>query len=433
MDAKMKVTVLLILLSCYQMSSLDTNSTLFQEVFAYHTDTAQKAKFANEVVNKIYNAFRQWFFTITFCEFTYFENRILKYTENYGYGYPVLLLNGCPDANKTRTKPRVDKHGQTAYLVTSEDLTVDGSDYVVDTLKRTGVFKPRSAVIFIVNEVVTIDNYFYFTVKNHFQLLWSRSITNSVLILWSGRLRIYTYNPFFNEVQDITKVKDISNYLMKQYHNLYGHGLRISVYRKVYVSDVTGPVLCDSLLAKTVIHFLNATCVPMVPRDGNTVGDLIDGVATGVTADLMDGYSDLELSSRILKNSYYGYIDTTYPLTQDRLCFLVKNSEKQATFTTTIDLISNLLLFTFIFIMITCIILAIIIRKIESNIWKLNDKQRAGETSMDLVKCFIRQTVDIKFWGPVFRFLIILVIMYSLIVDCVIDVSYITIKLFCIF
>lgn len=426
-DAKMKVSVLVILLLCHQTSSLNTKSTLFQEVFAYHENTAQKANFANEVVKKIYNAFQQWFFTITFCEFTYFENRILKYTENYGYGYPVLLLNGCPDTNKTRVKPRVNKHGQTAYLVTSKDLTIDGSDYVVETLERTGVFKPRSAVIFVINEVTTMNKYFYHTVKSHFQLLWSRSITNSVLIVWTDRLKIYTYNPFINQVQDITEVKDISHLLKKQYHNLYGYALRISVYRKVYVSDEKGPVLCNSNLAKTVISFLNATCLPKVPRDGNTVGDLLpDGVATGVTADLIDGYSDLELSSRILKNSYYGYIDTTYPLNQDKLCFLVKGSERQATFTTTIDLISNILLFAFLFIVISFIILAIVVRKIESKIWKLDNKQTAGETAMDLVKCLIRQTVDIMFWGPVFRFLIMLVILYSLIVDSIIDVSFIT-------
>lgn len=420
----MKITVLLVLLSCHWTSSLNTNITLFREVFKYNENTARKANFAKEVVNKIYNAFRQWYFTITFCEFTYFENRILGYTETYGYGYPVLLLNGCPDSNKTRVKPRVDKHGQTAYLVTSKDISIDGSEYAVETLKRTGVFKPRSAVIFVINEFLNIDKYFYYTVKNHFQLLWSRSITNSVLILWTDRLKIYTYNPFLDEVQDITEVKDISQLLAKQYYNLYGFGLRISVYRKVYMSDDTGPVLCDSKLAKTVISFLNATCVPMVPRDGNTVGDLLpDGVATGVTADLMDGYSDLELSSRILKNSYYGYIDNTYPLNQDELCFLVKNSEKQATFTTTIDLISNVLLFTFMFILITSIILVIFVRKIESMIYKMDNKQTVGETALDLVKCFIRQTVDIKFRGPVFRLLILLIIIYSLIVDCVIDVS----------
>lgn len=421
----MKVTVLLILLLNHQTKGQDPNSILFKEVMAYHADVAQKSNFASEVVDKIYNAFRQWFFTITFCEFTYFENRILKFTENYGYGYPILLLNGCPDTNRSRSRPRLDKHGTTAYLVTSSQLSVDTSEYVMDILERTGVFKPRSAVIFVINEVVTVTRYFYFEIKNHFELLLSRSITNSVLILWCDRLKIYTYNPFLEEIQDVSEVENLNRYLSRTYNNLHGLALKVSVYRKVYLSDKTGPVLCDTNLEKLVMSYLNATCIPTVPRDGNTVGDLLeDGLATGATADLLDSSSDLELSSRILKNSYYGYIDTTYPLMQDQLCFLVENSDRQATFTTTINLISNLLMLVFLLIVIAFVIISIMVRKTESKICDLDDTQRVGDTTMDLIKCLLRQTLDLKFSGPVFRVIIALIMTYSLIVNSVIDVSF---------
>lgn len=421
----MNIILFSILIStAHKTHTLDQTSALQKEVFKYHNVTAIKADFASEVVDKIFNGFQQWFLTVTFCDFTYFENSLLKYIEIRGDGYPVILINGCPDANKTRVKPKINKHGKTAYLVTSSELNLDGSDFVIDTLERTGVFKPRSTVIFIINDVVKIDNYFYYTLKLHFKLLWSRSITSSVLFLKSDRLQIYTYNPFFDEIRDITNIEDLDNVLTKQCYNLYGYKLRLSVFRKIYVSDESGPVLCDSRLAKSVMSFLNASCVPVVPRDGQTVGDLLDnGTATGITADLMDGYSDLELSSRILKNSYYGYIDTTYPLRQDDLCFLVKNSEKQSTFTTTINLISLPLFCIFFFVVIIFILLSIKVRVAESKLLKLENRQTAGAVAVDLIKCFMRQTVDFKFWGPVFRSLTMMILLYSVIVNSVIDVS----------
>ncbi|KAM3957097.1 ionotropic receptor 85a [Aphomia sociella] len=377
-----------LILSFMPDDNYNINSVLYNEIFAYHKETSEKAEIANQVVNKIYNSFKQWFFTITFCDFTYIENRILKYTETQDYGYPVLLLNGCPHTNTTKVKPRINKHGQTAYVITSKELTLDVSEYIIETLVRTGVFKPRSAVIFIINVPVEMDSYYYYVMKNHFQFLWTRSVTNSVVILWSDRLYMFSYNPFSDQLKEINDVKNVGGFLSKQYYNLYGHELRLSVFRKKFITDKTGPVKCDSKLATMVMNRLNASCKPITPRDGNTVGDLLDdGTATGVTGDLIDGYTDLELNSRILKNSYYGYIDTTYPLTQDELCFLVKKSEKQSTFMTTL---------------------------------KLNH-QTTGTTVMLLIKCFIRQTADIKFMGSIFRFLTLMTIMYSLIIDCVID------------
>ncbi|XP_072932992.1 uncharacterized protein [Epargyreus clarus] len=314
----MSLTLLYTVILLYNSPRFTSANVLKTEIFAYHNETSFKAEFAYQVVQKIFNAFRQWFFTITFCEFTYFENRILKYTENYAYGYPVMLLNGCPDVNKTKVKPKINKHGQTAYVITSEDLTIDGSEFSVDALLRTGVFKPRSVVIFVINTPIKMDSYFYYAMKRHFHLLFTRSLTNSVILVWSGELKMFTYNHFKDEVRDVTNVKDISSLLARQYDDLYGSQLRLSVFRKIYTSDETGPVHCNSNLAKTVMNYLNATCKPLPPRDGNTVGDMLqDGTVTGVTADLMDGYTDLELNSRILKNSYYGYIDTTYPLEQD--------------------------------------------------------------------------------------------------------------------
>ncbi|KPI95857.1 hypothetical protein RR46_11570 [Papilio xuthus] len=307
--------ILTIIALLHPSISIDPDSPLSKEIFTYHNQTSFKAEYAFEVVEKIFNAFKQWFFTITFCDFTYFENRILKYTENNGYGYPVMLLNGCPDANKTKVKPRINRHGATAYLVTSNQLSLDGSEFVIEALMRTGVFKPRSAVIFVINTPVEMDSYFFYTMKLHFRLLLSRSITNSVMVLYCHRLIMYTYNPFNNEIRDVTNVKDVGRLLAQQYNNLFRQELRLSVFRKIFVSNENGPVYCDSRLAETVMKILNATCKPLAPRDANTVGDLLkNGTATGVTADLIDGYTDLELNSRILKNSYYGYIDTTYPL-----------------------------------------------------------------------------------------------------------------------
>lgn len=404
---------------------VNPSSVLFQEVQAYHVETRGKADFAFEVVDKIYNAFRQWFFTIIFCEFTYFENRILKYTENYNNGYPVLLLDGCPSSNETENRPRIDKHGQTAYIVTSNELSLEANDFAIQALRKTGLFKPRSAVIFVINLPVAIDSYFYYTMKQHFQLCWSRRIANSILVLWStDRLRMYTYNPFFDEIKDITDVKDISHLLSKPYDNLYGRELRLSVFRKPFIYDNTAQIDCSSKLASTMMSLLNASCKPLAPRDGNTVGDLLEnGTATGVTGDLIDGYTDLELNSRILKNSYYGYIDTTYPLSQDSLCFLLKKSDPQSTFMTTMKLMSTDILLTFAFNIFIMLLVALVALKVEMRVWSPNEKQSAATTVIDLVKCFIRQTVVIKFLGPVYRAVVLIIIVYSLIIDCAIDVS----------
>ncbi|CAH1286816.1 unnamed protein product [Chrysodeixis includens] len=416
------LVILFFILLFNQSLGLNESNALYQEVFEYHNETSAKANFAYEVVQIMYNSFRQWFFTITFCEFTYFENRILKYTETYGYGYNVMLLNGCPDSNGSFVKPRYNRHGETAYLVTSNELSIDVSETVINTLKRTGVFKPRSAVIFVINTPVELDKYFYHALRNHFKLLWSTSVSNSVLILKTNQLKMYTYNPFFQEVKDITHVKDVSKLLSKQYNNLYGYELRLSVFKKIFISDTPGPVRCDSNLAKTVIEFLNASCYPVAPRDDSTVGDLLENsTATGVTADLMDGYTDLELNSRILKNTYYGYIDTTYPLVQDELCFIVKKSELQSAFKTTIKLISLELLLLFFFTFTVFLIITTLVRKIERHLMKIEDNQTIGAILVDLIKCFIRQTVDFKFMGPLFRYLILLILVYSLIIDCAID------------
>lgn len=402
---------------------LHPRSALYQEVFTYHNNTYDKAEYAFEVVDKIYNAFRQWFFTIIFCEFTYFENRILKYTETKDHGCPVVVLSGCPSSESTKVKPVIDKHGATAYIVTSNELSLEVSDDVIRTLIRTGVFKPRSPLIFVINIAVDVDSYFYYEMQIHFQLLWSRSITNSVLIVWNKRLTMYTYNAFLNEVKDITGIKDVSGYLSHQYHNLHGHQLRLSVFRKVFLSNETGPVKCESRLATTVLSFLNASCLPLMPRDGNTVGDLLDnGTSTGVTGDLIDGYTDMESSSRILKNTYYGYIDTTYPLTNDALCFMVKKTNKQSTFVSVLKLISINIFLLFFSTLVLLIMLAMITWKLETRF--LSEKQQTNEsTLMVLVKCFLRQTTDIKFLGYVFRFVIFIIITYSLIINCVIDVS----------
>lgn len=417
---------LFVVLLAHQSLCVSPTSVLYTEIFTYHNETAFKSDFAYEVVDKIYNSFREWFFTIIFCEFTYFENRILKFTETMNYGYPVVLINGCASTDSSyRVKPKIDKQGETAYVVTSDDLSVEVNENSIRALVRTGVFKPRSTVIFIINLPVVTDQYFHYAVHQHFQLLRSNRITNTVLMVWSDyKLRMYTYNHFFDEVKDITDEKDVSLLLTRKYYNLYGHELRLSVFRKVYISDETGPVKCDSRLATTLMSYLNATCLPLVPRDGNTVGDLLDnGTATGVTADLMDGYTDLELSSRVLKNSYYGYIDTTYPLVQDELCFLVKKSDKETTFAATIKLISIKLLLFFMFNVVFLITSAIISRKMEIYIMDIKEKQTASSTTIDMVKCFLRQTVDIKFMGPGFRLIVLIIILYSLVIDCVIDVS----------
>lgn len=418
----LKIFVTLTLVN-YSLSQ-NTSSVLYNEVFTYHEQTFQKAEFAYEVVLKIFNAFQQWFFTVTFCEFTYFENRILKYTETFGYGYPVMLLNGCQDPNSTQVKPRLNRHGQTAYIVTSNRLSVEDSENAIDALTKTGVFKRRSAVIFVLNVPVEVDSYFYYTMKIHFELLWSRRISNSILVLWTDRLRLYTYNPFYHEIRDITGVRDITKLLQEQYDDLNGQELRLSVFRKIYTSDDTGPVHCNSRLAKTVLKRINATCLPLTPRDGSTVGDLLEnGTATGVTADLLDGYTELELSSRILKNSYYGYIDTTYPLRQDNLCFLMKKSMNQSAFTTTLQLITvdMLLLFTFNVIVLTAV--SITIRRAERDLWKIHDKMSTSDVVVEIVKCFLRQTVDIKFPGMVFRCVVLAIMVYSLVVNCAVDVS----------
>lgn len=413
---------IVLLLHCPRVT---TSNVLFQEVETYHNETYYKANHAFRVVNKIYNAFRQWYFTITLCEFTYFENRILKYTETMGYGYPVLLLNGCPNTNRTRSKPKFDIHGETAYIITSTELSLDDSEYVADALLRTGVFKPRTPVIFVLNVPVEIDAYYFFVMKIHFRLLWSRSITNSiVMLLNSNKLWTFSYDYFLDEIEDISQVQDIHEWLLYQYDDLYGHELRLSVFKRVYQMQKNQPIQCDSRLARTVMKQLNATCKPIAPRDGNTVGDLLpNGTSTGVTADLIDGYTDLELNSRILKNSYYGYIDTTYPLTQDDLCFMLKNTDKQSNFASVIQLISVKIVIVFMFNVIALIVIAIVARELEMRIWNIKENRTRGAAVVDFVKCFIRQTVDVKLPAFVYRCIVLMIIAYSLVINCVIDVS----------
>ncbi|CAH2084506.1 unnamed protein product [Euphydryas editha] len=416
------IRIILALVSVNFCLCFNQSNVLYHEVHDYHNETFFKAEFAYQFVQKIFNAFKQWYFTVTFCDFTYFENRILKYIESHDYGYSVMLLNGCQNLNNSKVKPRLDKHGEAAYIVTSGDLTIDDSEYAIEALTRTGVFKPRSAVIFVINVPIQEDNYFYFSMMNHFELLWRRSITNSIVVLWSDRLKLYAYNPFKKEIYDITHIKNISKYLYQMYKDLYGYKLRLGVFRKLYTSDQTGPVNCEAILAKTMIKLLNATCNPLVPRDGSTVGDILEnGTATGVTADLLDGYADLELNSRILMNSYYGYIDTTYPLMQDELCFLVQKSIKQSTFMTTFHLISMDILLLCCTTVISLIVITVITLKIETKFWLPIDKRSTSDTVIDLIKCLIRQTVDFKFTGPIFRWLVFLTMTYSLIIDCAID------------
>ncbi|CAF4850578.1 unnamed protein product [Pieris macdunnoughi] len=417
---KLEIRVLW-LLPCLSLC-LKPNSVLYKEIFEYHNETFFKAEYAYEVVTKIFNAYKQWFFTITFCEFTYFENRILKYIENYGDGYPVMLLSGCPDTNNTKVKPKINKHGQTAYVVTSNDLSIEESEFAIEAFIRTGVFQPRAAVIFVIKTPVQVDSYFFYTMKNHFELLWKRKVTNSVLVLWSEGLRIYAYNIFYKEIKDITDVKYVNEIFARQFDDLFGHELRISVFRKIYTNNNTGAIDCSSRLVHTIVETFNATCKPLPPRDGNTVGDLLEnGTATGVTADLIDGYSDLELNSRILKTSYYGYIDTTYPLVQDELCFLIKKSKKQSTFTTTLKLISTEMLVLLMCNVVLFIAITLMVRKVEMQLWQLNDNRTTSETILDLFKCFIRQTVELAFSGQIFRCVVLMIMLYSLVVDCAID------------
>lgn len=417
--------ILTLLILIHDVTCFNETNQLYQEIMTYHSETSAKAIFASEVVSNIYNSFEQWYFTIAFCEFSYMENRIIKYTENYGNGNPVMLVNTCPRNDRAKFKPKYNIHGQTVYIITSENLRLEDSEQAVESLKRTGVFQPRSAVIFVVNIPVEIDSYFFYNVKMHFQLLWSRSITNSVLMVWSHKLRAYSYNPFFDEIRDITNVSDVSDFLDSQYKNLFGHELRLSVYRTIYLDDEMGPIRCQkNYLAKTIIDKLNATCKALVPRDGSTVGDLLDnGTATGATSDLIDGYSDMELNSRILKNSFYGYIDTTYPLTQDELCFIVKKSDKQSTFTTVLNLLTSELLISLICFAICFVGIALIVRKIEKTLMKIEDKKTVGSVMIDILKCFLRQTAEIKFFGPVFRCITLAIVIYSLIINSVIDVS----------
>ncbi|KAG7299166.1 hypothetical protein JYU34_017707 [Plutella xylostella] len=333
------IKILLLALLAQNAMCLDPSNALYSEVFAYHNETSYKAQFAYKVVSKLHRSFRQWFFTIIFCEFTYFENRIVKYAETLNN--PVLLLNSCPATDRVKIKPKIDTHGETAYIVSSDEITPEINEFVIRALVRTGVWKPRSAVIFVINVPVEVDSYFYHTMKTHFQLLWSNRITNSVLVVWNEHLRLYTFNPYFDEVREVTYQKDITKLLAKQYNNLYGKELRLSVFKKIFVYDDPGPVKCNSRLTTTVMQFLNATCNPVAPRDGATVGALLDnGTATGSMLDLIDGFTEMELSSRILQNNYYGYIDTTYPLLQDELCFLVEKSSTQSNFMSTIKLLT---------------------------------------------------------------------------------------------
>lgn len=424
MSTKKKMVKLLSILFFVQCATtLHPQSAMYQKVFTYHNDTASKAEFAYNVVEKVYEAFQQWVFTIFFHESTHFENSMLKYTEMKNYCNPVLIFSGCASSAPTKVKPQIDKHGATTYIITFEELSSVNDDAIGALIRCPGVFKPRSPLIVVLSIPVDVDSNFYYDMQRHFQLLWSKNITNSVLILRNEKLRVYTYNVFFNKVKDITDVKGIESYLSRQYNNLNGHQLRLSVYRRVYLTDETGPLKCDSILEKTVMSFLNASCLPLMSRDGNTVGDLLgNGTATGVTGDLLDGYTDLELNSRILRTTYYGYIDTAYPLTNNELCFMIKKAEKQSVSTSILNLISSNILVLCLSSVVILITIAIITQKMETRILSQN-QQTNGSTLMDLIKCFLKQTADIKYLGPVFRFLVFMIISYSLVMSSVIDVS----------
>lgn len=413
-----KISILISILS------LVSTNKLVEEILNYEDDANFHSKYAYEVVTKIYQNFSQWFFTIILCDYSYFENIIIKHIETYGYGHSAMIHSGCVASNYDKVKPKIDNHGTTAYIVTSNVLSLDVNDAVIVALKKTGVWKPRTVLIFIINVPIQIDSYFHYDMENHFNLLWSRRISKSILIIWSGRMRIFTYHRYLQQILELTNAQNISIVLEKQFHNLYGYDIRLSAFRKIYLDNSTDPVNCESKLAKTVMSYLNSTCTPIAPRDGSTVGDLLDnGTATGVTADLLDGYTDLELNSRILKNTYYGYIDTTYPLSQDNLCFIVPKAQRMSSFMTVVRLINKSVLTILFFNMFAFTIIALIIRIQERRLKNISDRKNVGSIVLDIFKCFIRQTVDINFPGHIFRAVVLLVILYSLIIDCVIDVS----------
>lgn len=422
MEVSMSLSIKFVLLSVLNVNFVST-STIFDDFEKFQKGTDFKSNYAYEVVKNVYQNVQPWYFTVIFCNFTYFENRILKYTETLSEK-PVMLLDGCPFNKKIKVKPTFTRHGTTAYIVTSNELSLEVNDGVISTLKRTGVWKPRTLVIFIITLPVKIDSYFNFDMKTHFSLIWSKRMTKSILIVWSDRMRIYMFNRYLHRVIEVTETRNITKVLDEQFYNMYGHDLRLSLFRKIYVDDRKYPLECDSRLAKTFIQYLNASCTAVATRDGQTVGNLMEnGTATGVTADLLDGYADLELNSRILQNSYYGYIDTTYPLSQDNLCFIVAKSPRQSSFITAMKLITTTVFVIFLINMAVLIVVALIVRKKESCVRNFEDHYNTGAMVFDLLKCFLKQTVEVKFPGPVFRVVVLSIIIYSLVVNCAIDVS----------
>ncbi|GBP34760.1 hypothetical protein EVAR_21824_1 [Eumeta japonica] len=352
-----------------QLSSLvsglnNSNDPIIDEIDSMLKGAEFKHDYAYKIVDRIYNDFGRWLFTIIFCEFTYLENSILQYMETYDYGYPVMLLDGCPTRNGSRVRPKFRRHGVPAYVMTSPELSLESNDYFISALTRTGVWKPRSKVIFVLTRSVVTDGYFNYAMKSHFRSLWSSKITNTILIVWNKKMKIYTYNHFVDSVIDITHESDLNKVVDDQYRDFYGYELKLSVYKKNYIPDAKHPITCDSKLIRTIMEHFNSTCRVFFPRDNLAVGDLFEnGTATGVTADLIDGYTDMELGSRILKSSYFGYIDTTYPLSNDDLCFMTLKRGRYSTFMSALVLISGKMFAIFVgnlFLFITIALIGIL-------------------------------------------------------------------------
>lgn len=95
-------------------------------------------------------------------------------------------------------------------LLLNEPYNTINHDHVLGFLKRKSADKHRSK-FFVIIEMPFLPKKW---IKDIFQLFWDKLILNVVIIFWSDELRVYTFNPFFDDFyvrlsSNITRADDL--------------------------------------------------------------------------------------------------------------------------------------------------------------------------------------------------------------------------------
>ncbi|KAJ9599894.1 hypothetical protein L9F63_009841 [Diploptera punctata] len=157
-------------------------------------------------------------------------------------------------------------------------------------------------------------------------------------------LKIYSYNPFINEVTalDMPRSMNKSDYgfhlFESKFRNLHGYSLRISMYdhnpkaildmeENRTVVNVRGE---DGEILKTLAKLMNFSMIINIPKGSNDInfrrpnGNNLTG--TEKSEELVYNRSDVCFISKFMRYTYKGRIDYTYPHDKQGFCVIVPKS-----------------------------------------------------------------------------------------------------------